>query len=239
MVTKVDGKYQCDKCEQLFDSMLGLGSHRRTCDGGNWRCEWCDIDSIKARAKSPGPNGPCTLCSACGSRFRNGAKGPPKRDVDGKYICEAGCGRLFDTVSGVSSHRRTCKGGDWRCQWCGCRESATCERAPGPDNPRQLCLLCSNLCRSGAPAPLRPRGLSGPYVCRICLRSCANVTIFHDHNQLCSNVSAQRRPHLQPAQDDLVYYGRRLVLAVTRPEIQKLCAPPPTRLEIDPRLPVS
>ena len=61
--------------------------------------------------------------------------------------------------------------------WCGCRETATCERSPGPEFSDQLCFLCCHSFRSGAPAPLRSPG--GGYTCRICLRSCPNVEVFH------------------------------------------------------------
>ena len=37
-----DGRYPCDKCDSTFESFRALGIHSRTCDGGNWSCQWCE-----------------------------------------------------------------------------------------------------------------------------------------------------------------------------------------------------
>jgi hypothetical protein len=102
-------KHTCPQCSKVFDSTLGLSGHQRFCDGGNWRCEWCQCQAEVSKGKSPGPNGAGTLCSTCGSRFRGGATGPPKQNSAGKFICET-CERTFESVVGLSSHRRGCSG---------------------------------------------------------------------------------------------------------------------------------
>jgi hypothetical protein len=52
--------------------------------------------------------GPKTLCSACGSRYRNGHTAPPQKDENGHYICDD-CGKTFDTISGLGGHKRFCE----------------------------------------------------------------------------------------------------------------------------------
>lgn len=102
-------KHACRRCSKVFDSVLALSGHQRHCDGGNWRCNWCKCEADDSKGKSPGPKGPGTLCSACGSRFRGGATGPPRQNADGKFVCET-CERTFDSIIGLSSHRRGCSG---------------------------------------------------------------------------------------------------------------------------------
>ena len=213
MVDLVDGKYQCEKCQKLFETLLGLGSHKRTCDGGKWECEWCQISSTKAHAKSPGPNGPCTLCSTCGSRFRNGAKGPPKRNAEGKFVCEMGCGRLFETIAGVSSHRRTCKGGDWRCGWCQTREHKTAGKSLGPDAPDQLCTICSKRYCEGSGGPQIE--MDGSYMCRSCNRRCATQKVYEAHRRICDDLASLRATQLQrnSVQEDIDLFSVRLAAA--------------------------
>jgi len=105
-----------------------LGVHKRHCDGGRWRCGWCECDAAAAQGKGPGPDGPRTLCAVCASRFRAGHREALRRDADGKWLCgcaatghKAGCkqrlftgtavnrcGRAFDSTGGLGSHRRHC-----------------------------------------------------------------------------------------------------------------------------------
>lgn len=87
--------------------MVALGGHRRYCDGGTWRCNWCDCTYEVAKGKAPGPDGPKTLCAACGSRFRAGHSGPPKKDDDGMYVCPT-CHKRFGTIPALGGHRRYC-----------------------------------------------------------------------------------------------------------------------------------
>jgi len=45
------GKYVCEECSRTFDTISGLGSHRSRCDGGVWRCEWCNADYASSSGK--------------------------------------------------------------------------------------------------------------------------------------------------------------------------------------------
>ena len=101
-----DGRYPCDKCDSTFESFRALGIHSRTCDGGNWSCQWCETKD-KAAGKGPGPDGPRTLCSNCAGRYRTGATGPAVMDVFGMYPCDL-CGKQYETVAGLGGHRRHC-----------------------------------------------------------------------------------------------------------------------------------
>ena len=76
----------------------GLGSHSRGCSGGTWRCEWCNADEKAARGKSPGPNGPKTLCSRCGSRYRSGQGARVPRNAEGLYVCDR-CTHTYDSTA--------------------------------------------------------------------------------------------------------------------------------------------
>ena len=111
------GPQTCDACGATFETGGALAGHRRFCDGGTWRCAWCACKKSETHGRAPGPDGPATLCSTCGSRFRSGATGPPTIDADGKFVCD-GCGRKHDTMGGLAAHRRSCDGGIWRCDWC-------------------------------------------------------------------------------------------------------------------------
>jgi hypothetical protein len=215
MIDTVDGKYECNKCKKLFETMLGLGSHRRTCDGGQWHCDWCKATS-KSHAKSPGPNGACTLCSTCGSRYRNGAKGPPKRNEDGKYVCEMGCGRLFDSIAGVSSHRRTCEGSSWRCGWCSCKEHRTMKKSAGPDAVDQLCYLCSKRYLTGDSGPQME--VDGSVMCCTCNARLPTMLAYKTHRLLCDEVAARRREALKPNAvfDDLEQFSVAIAAAAAQ-----------------------
>ena len=74
-------------------SIVALASHSRRCDGGNWRCKWCECKADECSGKNPGPDGPATLCGACGARYRGGATGPPPTNAEGNFLCED-CGEF-------------------------------------------------------------------------------------------------------------------------------------------------
>ena len=98
------GEWVCSLCHRAFPSMSAIGSHRRFCDGGAWRCQWCQCRHTPSTGKGPGPDGPMTLCAACSGRFRAGHTGPPQRNEEGRYMCDR-CDRTFDTIPGLGSHR--------------------------------------------------------------------------------------------------------------------------------------
>jgi hypothetical protein len=57
---------------QFYFLRLQTFHKRKNCDGGVWRCDWCGVDKKTGGGRCPGPKGPSTLCSACGSRYRAG-----------------------------------------------------------------------------------------------------------------------------------------------------------------------
>jgi len=141
-----DGNWVCDQCDRKFDTTTGLNIHRLHCDGGVWRCGWCEKKNDGA--KGPGPDGPGTLCSACSQRFRHGHTGPPARDASGKFLCDI-CERAFETIAALGVHRRRCDGGVWRCGWCGCKANETTQKGTGPHGPKTLCHKCNGRYRAG------------------------------------------------------------------------------------------
>jgi hypothetical protein len=98
-------RYVCE-CSRTFDTIAAMGVHRRHCDGGKWLCSWCGCSHNETSGRGAGPDGPRTLCAACASRYRAGHREPPQRDASGKFLC--GCGRTFESMSGLGSHRRHC-----------------------------------------------------------------------------------------------------------------------------------
>jgi hypothetical protein len=159
-----DGKYVCDKCGRTFESIPGLGSHRKRCDGGTWRCAWCTCKSEETSGKGPGPDGGGTLCSTCSSRWRSGHTAPMQQDESGRYPCER-CERTFESFRALGVHYRDCDGGSWRCSWCECKASETSGKSPGPDGPRTLCSACASRYRAGHTKP-PPRNQDGRCVRR-------------------------------------------------------------------------
>ena len=101
------GKFVCTLCDKRFETAMGLGGHRRFCDGGQWKCGWCGVTSDESGGKAPGPDGPKALCSSCGNRYRSGHVGPAKKDGAGNFVCED-CSRRFETSAGLGGHRRFC-----------------------------------------------------------------------------------------------------------------------------------
>ena len=177
------GEWVCVGCQRAFSEIRALGSHRRFCDGGVWRCGWCECKSGETTNKGPGPDGPMTLCSACSNRFRAGHQGPPKRDEDGKYVCD-GCAKRFETISGLGSHRKHCDGGNWRCKWCACGKDETMQKGPGPDGSGSLCSLCSARWRSGHAEPT-PADANGRYPCDKCERTFETFRALGIHSRNC------------------------------------------------------
>ena len=177
------GDWVCPQCSRTFPTMGALGGHRRFCDGGVWRCQWCECKYEDCTGKGPGPDGPMTLCSACSGRFRSGQSGPPLRDEDGKYVCE-GCLKLFDTISGVGSHRKRCDGGVWRCKWCSCNSQETSGKGPGPGGKSELCSLCSARWRGGHTGPPETDA-DGRYPCEKCERTFEEFRALSVHARNC------------------------------------------------------
>ena len=157
-----EGKYACEKCGRLFENIASLSGHKRFCDGGTWRCQWCTCKRDETSGKGPGPEGAQTLCSQCSARWRSGKSGPPETDANGRYTCLR-CERTFESYRALGVHGRDCDGGIWRCSWCDCRAEDTTGKTPGPDGPGTLCGTCGSRYRSGASGPavtVRPPALN-------------------------------------------------------------------------------
>ena len=165
-----DGQYVCPDCKRTFATVGAIGGHRRFCDGGAWRCAWCDCKTGECNGKGPGPDGAKTLCSPCSARFRNGHTGPPTRttDEDGSshFVCE-GCAKKFESIGALGGHKRFCDQGVWRCKWCEVRADECSGKGPGPEGPKTLCSACSARFRAGhTAAPLRDD--KGNFLCDSC-----------------------------------------------------------------------
>ena len=177
------GEWLCSGCGRGFPSMTALGGHRRHCDGGVWRCDWCDCRQEESTGKGPGPAGAMTLCSACSARFRAGHTGPPARNDDGKYVCER-CERTFETISGLGSHRKRCDGGSWRCAWCECSKDDCSGKGPGPTGGGSLCALCSARWKGGHTGP-PAKNAAGRYPCDRCERTFESFRALGVHGRDC------------------------------------------------------
>jgi len=177
------GLYVCDKCERTFESIMGLGSHRKRCDGGQWRCQWCECKADEASGKGPGPSGGGTLCSLCSSRFRSGHVGLPSTNADGRYPCER-CERTFESFRALGMHSRDCDGGQWRCEWCECKADETSGKAPGPHGGGTLCSACGARHRAGHSGP-PPKNDQGLYVCDKCERTFESIMGLGSHRKRC------------------------------------------------------
>ena len=177
------GEYLCATCHRCFTTMSALGAHRRFCDGGTWRCGWCECKAGECGGKGPGPDGAMTLCTACSARYRAGHTGPPPRNEEGKYVCER-CERTFDTIPGLGSHRKRCDGGAWRCSWCECKAEDTSGKGPGPEGGKTLCSLCSARWRAGHTAA-PPTNADGRYPCERCERTFETFRALGVHSRDC------------------------------------------------------
>ena len=183
VLPNADGKYDCELCDRTFETIAALGVHRRFCDGGAWRCAWCSGGAEEVQGKGPGPDGAGTLCSACSSRYRGGATGPPTKDVDGNYLCDI-CERTFTDIRGLGSHRRFCDGGAWRCAWCMCSAEQTSGKGPGPDGASTLCANCAGRFRSGHTTAVLPNA-DGKYECELCDRIFETIAALGVHRRSC------------------------------------------------------
>ena len=182
-----EGKYACDRCSKSFDSVVALGGHKRFCDGGKWNCNWCNANSLEASSKSPGPDGPKTLCQACSARWRSGHTSAPEQDASGNYLCQA-CGAKFETIRGLGSHRRGCTGGTWRCEWCKADETETTGKAPGPNGAKTLCSTCGSRFRSGHTKAIEKHDMGDgvqKYRCENCPATFDTVVALGGHRRYC------------------------------------------------------
>ena len=182
-----NGLFVCEGCHKTFETIRGLGSHRRGCSGGHWKCEWCSCLEATSGGKCPGPNGPKTLCSACGSRFRNGHVAPPMQNADGKLLCPK-CGKAFETMISLGGHKRFCDGGNWTCAWCKCTPEESGGKSPGPDGPKTLCSPCGSRFRNGHMGP-PIKDEHGNFVCDDCGKTFDTISGLGGHRRFCENLA--------------------------------------------------
>lgn len=208
----VDGKYICEACGWKSDSIRGVASHQRSCTGGKWTCEWCNVHESEARGKAPGPNGPRTLCSKCGSRFRSGYSKPLIDEKTGRFICDQ-CSRSYDTFTALAGHKRFCDGGLWRCEWCNCEGSTSSSKCSGPNGPKTLCSACGARFRSGhnRPPPRDPK--TGLFYCLNCEKRFETIGGLGSHRRFCNQLHSEAALDRQAAAvDDLLLGGGTVTL---------------------------
>jgi hypothetical protein len=181
--TNDKGEYACDFCGRGFPSINSLGGHRRFCDGGTWRCAWCQCSGQECGNKSTGPDGSGTLCTSCSQRWKSGHSGPPPKDETGRFVCD-NCGRAFENISGLGSHRSRCDGGVWRCEWCNADFASSSGKGPGPNGSKTLCSACSGRFRGGASGPPTTNE-QGKYVCEECSRTFDTISGLGSHRSRC------------------------------------------------------
>ena len=177
------GEWVCERCERGFLTISALGGHRRFCDGGVWRCSWCQCKAEDTQGRGRGPDGDISLCGACVARYRSGQTGPPVRNAEGKFLCED-CDRTFDTISGIGSHRNRCDGGNWRCAWCKCDFKQAKGRSVGPDGPATLCGPCAGRYRGGHTGP-PTMDENGRFNCDNCTRTFETIAALGVHRRHC------------------------------------------------------
>ena len=176
------GEFLCGTCDRTFTDIRGLGSHRRFCDGGAWRCAWCMCSAEQTSGKGPGPDGASTLCANCAGRFRSGHTTAVLPNADGKYECEL-CDRTFETIAALGVHRRSCDGGAWRCAWCEVSADQAQGKSPGPDGAGTLCSTCGARFRGGHLGP-PPRNAFGQIECE-CGRAFDKLNALATHKRSC------------------------------------------------------
>ena len=47
-------RFLCPDCNRPFATIGALGGHKRFCDQGAWRCEWCEVKHKECSGKGPG-----------------------------------------------------------------------------------------------------------------------------------------------------------------------------------------
>ena len=178
------GGFPCTSCERVFESQPALSGHHRFCTGGAWRCDWCSCEETQTSSKAHGPEGPKTLCNACGSRYRAGHTSMPERDEQGRYLCP-NCQRAFGTIGALGGHRRFCDKGDWACAWCtSTYRQCAGKVGPGPTGPQTLCSACSARFRSGHTGPPE-QNEEGKFVCPECQRGFESIGALGGHRRFC------------------------------------------------------
>ena len=106
MLPNADGKYECELCDRIFETIAALGVHRRSCDGGAWRCAWCEVSADQAQGKSPGPDGAGrTIFHANpGHGTDTESKSPPIGRASGTVRRSEDGGRTWEAAVDINGH---------------------------------------------------------------------------------------------------------------------------------------
>ena len=77
-----------------------------------------------------------------------------RAEADGAWWCTT-CGASYESRVGLFAHTRFCVGraAAWNCEWCGCSELATSNKATGPNGIKTVRAALSNRLASPRPAP--------------------------------------------------------------------------------------
>jgi hypothetical protein len=206
-LVKERGKFLCDSCNKRFETVRGLSAHRRGCTGGAWKCQWCSCAEDSSGGRVLGPNGPRTLCMACGQKFRAGHTSatssspvPHQQDAQGKFVCPH-CEKKFDSSMGLGGHKRFCDGGQWHCTWCKCTAEDAGGKMQGPDGPKTLCSSCGNRYKNGHSGPPQ-KDDEGNFVCDDCGRRFETSAGLGGHRRFCSQLTKGRAPTEKRLIDD-------------------------------------
>lgn len=137
----------CPTCLKQYRMQSALTKHlKKGCLTAVWKCNWCECGLNDSRGRAPGPDGASTLCSKCGALFRHGYLSKPKVNEKGFYECPM-CSDTFQSLRGLSGHRRYCPGKIWECDWCNDRKSKI--KGIGPNGSGSLCGTCAGRFKLG------------------------------------------------------------------------------------------
>lgn len=106
----------CDRCGLKCKDHAQLAHHRHTCceptaAAAAWACAWCGCGAANTSAALPGPDGPGTLCTSCGHKYRGGDMQQPRYDPRHVHYSAAACvacGAHNATVPGPTPDTALC-----------------------------------------------------------------------------------------------------------------------------------
>ena len=135
---------------------------------GGWECAWC-TDFAAAADRRVGPDGPSSLCVACGSSFEDGPEGGTAASA-GDEAAQTSAGKgsksglRLQPASGSEPEPEPEEA--WECHWCTEHEEYE-DRRSGPDGPSTLCRTCAAELdapsQGGAPLTLEEAHTAAPH----------------------------------------------------------------------------
>jgi len=114
-------------------------------------------------------------------RKRSKVKQSP--DSEGQFPCSS-CEKRFDSRAALSGHSRFCTRGEWRCEWCRCKETETTSKAQGPSGGKTLCNACGSRFRAGHRS-MPEKNEEGKFLCPDCSRPFATISALGGHKRFC------------------------------------------------------